>query len=161
MEKFEIKISKKEEPEKEVKNLYIETETLDRISNQLKESISGLENNIFKGNIDIFESMREMKKISISVVNEIISSFSTHLNIKNEELPFTIFFFGSPSRNIMLPNSDLDIGIVFEKNCPDQLKDNLKNSLNSLPFDKIDILDLDSIDEMKKENCPSIVEYKR
>ena len=63
-----------------------------------------------------------MQEISEKVITEIANIFSSHINIHVNNLPFTLFFFGSPARNLMLPNSDLDIGLVYEKDCEENLK---------------------------------------
>ncbi len=102
-----------------------------------------------------------MQEISEKVITEIANIFSSHINIHVNNLPFTLFFFGSPARNLMLPNSDLDIGLVYEKDCEENLKKYLEEKINSLPFDKIDIADWKDVDEMMEENCNSMIEYNK
>jgi UTP:GlnB (protein PII) uridylyltransferase len=133
----------------------------ENIITNIEAEISEITKNVLNGGIDIIQSTKVMQELSENTMREITGIFSAHLNIPADELPFTLFFFGSPVRNLMLPNSDLDIGLVYVKNCDEGLKKYLEEKINLLPFDKIDIADWHYVDEMMENNCNSMIEYNK
>ena len=128
---------------------------------QTKEQISEITENVFSDQISIIESTKLMQELSENTIKNGADIFSTHLGITNENLPFALFFFGSSSRNLMLPNSDLDIGLVYKRNCNENIKKYLEEKIKTLPFDKIDIADWNYVDEMTEKNCKSMIEYNK
>src|ERR1700733_996336 len=134
-----------------------ESETIEFVSNKLN-LVSG---DVLSGEKSILDSTIEMSVLVHEAIDRVVNSLVTELQLDKSNLPFAIFLFGSPSRNLMLPNSDLDIGFVFLDDCPDEVKILLHERISNLPFDKIDIAGWSSIEEMKKENCLDMIEYSK
>lgn len=123
-----------------------------------RESIS---NRVLSGETSILDSTKEMNKLAREAVSSVVEEISTEFDLDTDKPPFALFFFGSPSRNLMLPNSDLDIGLVFGENCTEEIKVALRSKISALPFDKVEIASWASIDDMCKENCPDMIEYSK
>ncbi len=61
----------------------------------------------------------------------------------------------------MLPNSDLDIGIVFNHDTDEVFKERIRLKFKSLPFDKIDIASWSTIEEMIGRNKVNTIETNK
>jgi predicted nucleotidyltransferase len=134
--------------------------------NDLKEGIETrideISQQIFAGEINITDSALEMVALTREVVSRIAEELASLLGVEVSKLPFAIFLFGSFTRNLMLPNSDLDIGLVFAEDCPESIKSLLIKTITALPFaDDVDVAHWDSIKGMLKENCPSLMEQNK
>jgi predicted nucleotidyltransferase len=113
----------------------------ENIINNVELEIAKITGEVLEGVVGIIQSTEIMQKLAEDTMFKITDIFSKHLGVASEYLPFTLFFFGSPARNLMLPNSDLDIGLVYTKDCNNNLKKYLEEKINLFPFDKIDIAD--------------------
>ena len=104
-----------------------------RISLSIKELCKQVE----IGELDIFKSFETMDKLVKSSLSEL------QVSLKNQISPNSYCFvvFGSPARKAMLPNSDLDIAVVFVEDVSQKQRKIVFNAIGTLPFDKIDILD--------------------
>ncbi len=132
------------------------------LKKHIKNRIDTISNDIFNGKISVFDSATYMAELTNYSMKFIAIEFATSLGVNVSELPFAIFLFGSFVRNLMLPNSDLDIGLVFDKSCPNNVKLLLNRVISSLPFaDEVDIAHWDSINSMLKENCTSLMEQNK
>ncbi len=127
----------------------------------ISEKIDSVTKDVLQGKKSILDSTIDMGILAQETINKVVQDFVKELNLDISNLPFGIFLFGSPSRNLMLPNSDLDIGMVFTDDCSENIKDLLKEKILELPFDKIDIAGWSTIEGMKKENCPDMIEYSK
>ncbi len=140
----------------------IEKIKIDELVEQTKNKIDLINKSVLSGEMSILDSTVEMGKLTREALEKVAEKFAAALNIDVQNLPFAIFVFGATARNQMLPNSDLDIGLVFEDNCPAKIKSSVKDIVSILPFnDETDIAHWDSIDSMRKENCPSMMEYNK
>ena len=118
-------------------------------------------NRVLSSEIGILDSTKEMSTLVRDSMGEVVKEVSEEFQLDTGEQPFAIFLFGSPSRNLMLPNSDLDVGLIFAEDCPDEVKRSLVGKVSALPFDKIDIASWTTLDAMRKENCPDMIEYNK
>lgn len=118
-------------------------------------------NRVLTGEIGVLDSTQIMGKLARESVVNVAESVSTEFDLEEGKQPFALFFFGSPSRNLMLPNSDLDVGLVFSTDCPKEIRETLGRNISALPFDKIDIASWSTIGAMRKENCPDMIEYNK
>ena len=135
---------------------------IDDLIKKTKKEIDSISGRVLSGKITILESTVEMGKLTHAVLDEIADKFSASLNIEKEDLPFALFVFGATSRNQMLPNSDLDVAMGYGKGCPEEIKMRLEEVLSALPFnDEIDFARWNSVESMKKENNPSLMEYNK
>lgn len=151
----------KEEPSHQLSDVF-ESIEIDELIKQTKNEIDLISERVFSGEITILESTTEMGKLTRTVLKKISDEFASLLKVETNKLPFAIFVFGATARNQMLPNSDLDICLVFENSCPEKIKSLLKENISLLPFnDEVDIAHQDLIESMKKENCPSLMEYNK
>lgn len=132
--------------------------TLDERIETVRNSIG---DRVLSGEIGILDSTQEMGLLVRESMGSVVKEVSTEFNLDIGQQPFAVFLFGSPSRNSMLPNSDLDVGLVFAENCPEEIKMVLKKRVSALPFDKIDIASWETIDAMRKENCPDMIEFNK
>jgi predicted nucleotidyltransferase len=131
------------------------------IEDFINKEIHSITEDVLLGKKSILDATLCMNELVFDVVNKVANGIISGLDLDKSNLPFAIFVFGSPSRNLMLPNSDLDIGLVFSTDCPENVKALLNEKILSLPFDKIDIAGWHSIDDMKKENCLDMIEYSK
>jgi len=135
---------------------------MDELVEQTKNKLDLISQRVLAGEISILDSTVEMGRLTRDVLGEVAKKFASLLHTEAQNLPFAIFVFGATARNQMLPNSDLDLGLVFKDGCPEEIKTLLKETVSVLPFsDEIDIAHWDSIDGMRKENCPSMMEYNK
>lgn len=149
-------------PKERLESVEIENIKITDIIEETKEKIDLINKKIYQGEINIFESANEMGHLTVAVLEKVTAKFASALNTKTEQLPFALFVFGATARNQMLPNSDLDIALFFEKDCPENIKKALRKTISELPFnDEIDFAQWNSFDEIKKENCPSLMEYNK
>lgn len=105
----------------------------------------------------IFSAMSDTSQLVRQSMIDITNKISDILNHTWNE-PYGIFLFWSPSRNEMLPNSDLDIWIIHDEDIP---RDDLKliiEYFKTLPFDKIDIANWQSMAAMEYYAKTSIIE---
>lgn len=131
------------------------------LDTEIKSQIQVLSENVLEGNSSILSTTGEMTKLTKKTLQSISADFSKELKVDEKRLPFALFLFGSPSRNMMLPNSDLDVGVVYDKDCPDSVQTKLISFLSALPFDKIDIPKWHSIESMTKNSSVDMMEYSK
>lgn len=135
---------------------------LDDVVEKVKSDIEKLNKQVLSGEISILESTVAMGKLTRDALVSVADQFANILNVNVDDLPFSLFVFGATARNQMLPNSDLDAAIIFRDDCPEEIKEKLKEALASLPFnDDLDLAHWESIEEIRKENCPSMMEYNK
>ncbi|HBO99567.1 MAG: hypothetical protein UU48_C0006G0049 [Candidatus Uhrbacteria bacterium GW2011_GWF2_41_16] len=125
---------------------------------QARKNIEGMGEDVIMGKISVLESAERMGALVRDSLKHIADEFATRLHIDPSELPFSLFIFGSPARDLMLPGSDIDIGLIFKDDCPVYIKEELKQKIRALPFE-VDIAKWHSLDAVKKENCPHMIEY--
>lgn len=131
------------------------------LETEIKSQIQTLSDDVLEGNSSILSTTGEMTKLTKKTLQNISTDFSKELKVEEKSLPFGLFLFGSPSRNMMLPNSDLDVGVVYEKDCPESVQTKLISFLSALPFDKIDIPKWHSIESMTKNSSVDMMEYSK
>ncbi len=123
--------------------------------------INTISNEVLEGKSSILNSVNQMNELTRKCLIDLGLIFSKKLNLNIEDLPFALCIFGSPSRNLMLPNSDLDIGIIYTENCTEEIKAELAEYVKSLPFDKVDIASWNSISSMSYKGCIDMIEYNK
>lgn len=140
------------------KNPDIEKSSLIRA---LYTSLDSISKDLIFGETDILKSLKKTSDLANLSVKKIIENISTQTLTDEKDLDFAVFLFGSPSRNSMLPNSDLDIGIVFREGVDEKYKKEVREKFEKLPFDKIDFSSWSSSNDMKKVNCLDLIEYNK
>lgn len=132
-----------------------------RDKGDLLSELNLIKNAVFRGEQSILDTTKKMGILAKETIKKVIENFVIEFELDTSHLPFAVFLFGSPSRNLMLPNSDLDIGLVFKGDCSDKIKVLLHERFKALPFEQVDIAGWSSIEEMKKENCLDMIEYSK
>jgi len=127
----------------------------------INKSLDTISRHLILGDITVFDSLRQMSELVNSTIRKIVTQISVELEIQEYKLPFAVFLFGSPSRNVMLPNSDLDIGIVFQEGVDEKFKDSVRSKFTDLPFDKVDFASWSSLFEMEKVNSSDLIENNK
>ncbi len=140
------------------------TDTPDReitTAKSVSERLHLMSHRVLCGEISVLDSTKGMSILVFDAINKIVSDITIDIQLDATDLPFAVFLFGSPSRNLMLPNSDLDIGLVFIDDCHADIKKLIRESMLGLPFDQVDIAGWSSIEEMKKDNCHDMIEFSK
>ncbi len=105
----------------------------------------------------IFSAMSDTSTLVKESMINITNKISAILNYTWNE-PYGIFLFWSPSRSEMLPNSDLDIWIVHDENISNDDLKLIIEYFKTLPFDKIDIANWQTMTAMEYYTKTSIIE---
>lgn len=127
----------------------------------IKNCIQVLSQDVLEANRSISSTIYEMNQLSRKTLQTVGIYFSQQLNVETTRLPFALFLFGSCSRNLMLPNSDLDVAVVCEPDCSEKVKTELISLLLALPFDKIDMPKWQTIENMTKNASVDMIEYSK
>lgn len=131
------------------------------LANDTRDRIESVAMRVFQGEISVIESAVEMGRITRAALESIAATIAERLDTSPDSLPFGIFLFGSTARNLMLPNSDLDVILVFQENCPEEIRTAAKKALGSLPFEDTEDIEIWNERDMRKENCPSLMQWNK
>lgn len=133
----------------------------DSPESQVENTISKLSKEVSEGRMDILESAKHMNSLTKEVLTRVANGIAKSRECETDDLPFALFVYGSPARNLMLPNSDLDVAMVFEEDHSSELESELRSQFEKLPFDKIDIASWTSVSDMLEVNNPSVIERNK
>lgn len=147
------------EHDREQKEQSAEELKVDAFMEQIQERVELLSQRVFHGDLALLDAAAQMRELTQQAIGFVVESVAKQSNIASSDVPFAVFMYGSPVHRLMLPSSDLDVGLVFEERCPKELRALLRRMIVKLPFQQIDIAHWDSIEQMQKEHCTSMIDY--